>query len=96
MERPYNLSDCDDIIRLVKESEIEAFNVCEENGGDIIPEEWEFEMVGPKFSILKIKIKKTKCKYKIFINNILYAIVIENKVRKINDLNSVLKLEKSS
>jgi len=96
MERPYNLSECNDIIRLAKESEIEAFNVCEENGGNMIPEEWEFEMVGPKFLILKIKIKKMNSKYKVFINNILYAIINKNKVKKLHDLKEILKLEKNS
>ncbi len=96
MERPYNLSNCDDIIRLAKESEIEAFSVCKEYGGNMIPEEWEFEMVGPKFSILKIKIRKIENAYKIFINNILYAIVKDNKVKRLHDLNGILKLEKNS
>jgi hypothetical protein len=94
MKKPYDLSDCNDLIRLAKESEMEAFNVCEENGGNMVPEEWEFEMVGPNFSILKVRVKKIKNGYKVFINDILYAIIYKNRVKKINSLEKFL--EKSS
>ncbi|AWR97854.1 hypothetical protein DFR86_10090 [Acidianus sulfidivorans JP7] len=91
MKKPYDLSCTEDIYRLVKESEIEAFHVCEENGENLIPEEWEFELIGPKCHILKVTIrKKGNSAYKVFINNSLYSIIRKNKVNIVNKLENII------